>query len=140
MKIRTKSCGTATVRSGSRGLEVLLVQPRAWQDKWAFPKGHMDPGEVEEQTAVRETFEETGVEVQLLPVVLGTFDVKLKHEHKTVVIYMAQPTFPEDCEPEPWDGENHDVRWWPLSALPQPIQSQENIFANLVVTVERTFA
>jgi bis(5'-nucleosidyl)-tetraphosphatase len=140
VKIRTNSCGTATVRSGSRGLEVLLVQPRSWQDKWAFPKGHVDEGESDEDAAVRETLEETGVSVQLLPVILGTFDVRLKHEHKTVVIYVAQPTNPEECEPNPQDGENHAVRWWPLTALPQPIQSQEGIFAGLVGTVERTFA
>ena len=31
-----------------------------------FPKGHMEPGETEEQTALREIFEETGVRVRLL--------------------------------------------------------------------------
>ena len=99
----------------------------------------MDLGEIEEDTAVRETLEETGVEVTLLPEVLGTFDVKFKHEHKTVVIYMAQPTNLEACEPAPKDGENHDVRWWPLDGLPQPIQSQEAVFALLHDTVRRTF-
>ena len=115
------------------------MQPRSWQDKWAFPKGHVDGGESDEDAAVRETLEETGVSVQLLPIILGTFDVKLKHEHKTVVIFVAQPTDPERCEPHPQDGENHAVRWWPLAALPQPIQSQEAIFASLVGTIEQMF-
>ena len=36
---------------------------------WALPKGNVDPGESPEQTAVREAFEETGVQ--------GTLVVKL---------------------------------------------------------------
>ena len=31
-----------------------------------FPKGHMEPGETEEQTALREIFEETGIRVRLV--------------------------------------------------------------------------
>lgn len=139
MKLKTKSCGTATVRAGATELEVLLVQPRAWQDKWAFPKGHVDEGETDEDAAVRETYEETGVQVMLLPHILGTFDVNLKHEHKTVVIYMAEPVEGTSTEPNPQDGENHDVRWWPVSALPQPIQSQEVIFEGLVPLIEKLF-
>ena len=38
---------------------VLLIFRKG---KWDLPKGHMDPGETAEQTAVRETIEETGVE------------------------------------------------------------------------------
>lgn len=99
----------------------------------------MDPGEIEEDTAVRETYEETGVKVEILPFVVGTFDVKLHHEHKTVVIYLAEPLDPESCEPNPIDEENHDVRWWPLSALPTPIQSQEAVFSNLEAVLTRAF-
>ncbi len=32
-----------------------------------FPKGHMEPGETEEQTALREVLEEVGLRVRLLP-------------------------------------------------------------------------
>lgn len=38
---------------------VLLVRYRS--GAWAFPKGHVEPGETLEQTAVREVQEETGV-------------------------------------------------------------------------------
>jgi len=31
--------------------------------KWGFPKGHMENGETEEQTAIREFYEETGITV-----------------------------------------------------------------------------
>ena len=32
---------------------------------WSFPKGHVEPGETEEQTALREIKEETGIDVEL---------------------------------------------------------------------------
>jgi 8-oxo-dGTP pyrophosphatase MutT (NUDIX family) len=32
--------------------------------KWGFPKGHMEMGETEEDTAIREFYEETGIEIQ----------------------------------------------------------------------------
>jgi len=32
-------------------------------EKWGFPKGHMEEGESEEQTAIRELFEETGIRI-----------------------------------------------------------------------------
>jgi 8-oxo-dGTP pyrophosphatase MutT (NUDIX family) len=99
----------------------------------------MNTDEIEEDTAVRETYEETGIEVELLLFVVGTFDVKLKHEQKTVIIYLAQPLNPDTCEPEPIDDENYDVRWWPLNALPEPIQSQEIVFINLINVVQRAF-
>jgi len=34
-------------------------------DKWGFPKGHMEYGEREEDTAIREFYEETGIKILL---------------------------------------------------------------------------
>lgn len=44
--------------------QVLLVRYRS--GAWAFPKGHVEPGEGPEQTAVREVREETGVRAAVL--------------------------------------------------------------------------
>lgn len=137
--MKTTSCGTATVRMGEKGPEVLLVQPRAGQDKWGFPKGHVEEGELPEDTAVRETYEETAVDVRILPEVLGTTQVKLKGEDKTVIIYMATPDPDDTREPCPQDRENHRVAWWPVSELPPPMVSQQNLFAALSQAVARHF-
>ena len=40
----------------------LLVLGRQ-SNKWGFPKGHMEQNETEEQTALREVREETGIEL-----------------------------------------------------------------------------
>src|SRR5207344_2841803 len=38
----------------------ILMMRRVYDGTWAFPAGHANDGELPEQTAVRETWEETG--------------------------------------------------------------------------------
>jgi 8-oxo-dGTP diphosphatase len=44
----------------SRDLEVVVVHRPAYDD-WSFPKGKLQSGETEEQAAIREVEEETGL-------------------------------------------------------------------------------
>lgn len=62
-----KTCGAVIYRDGADGREfLLLLQGRS--ETWSFPKGHMEAGETEKQTALREIAEETGLEsVELIP-------------------------------------------------------------------------
>lgn len=60
---REKSCGAVVVRESSGKKEILLIRHNAGH--WAFPKGHMEAGETEAQTAVREIREETGLTVDI---------------------------------------------------------------------------
>jgi 8-oxo-dGTP pyrophosphatase MutT (NUDIX family) len=46
-------------RTGSRGLKFLLVQTRG--GRWIFPKGGVEPGLTQAQSAALEAFEEAGV-------------------------------------------------------------------------------
>lgn len=58
------SAGTLLYRQGASGLEVLLVHPSGAYNRrtpWSIPKGEVDGDEAPEQTARRETLEETGV-------------------------------------------------------------------------------
>jgi 8-oxo-dGTP pyrophosphatase MutT (NUDIX family) len=51
-------------RSGDRGrLELALVHRAAYGD-WTFPKGKLNEGETEQEAALRETAEETGLRCQ----------------------------------------------------------------------------
>ncbi|RGP81098.1 nudix domain-containing [Fusarium longipes] len=59
------SCGTVTIDVPRS--KVLLIYWRK-TGEYLLPKGRKDVGESLEETALRETFEETGVKVQLLPV------------------------------------------------------------------------
>lgn len=60
-----KSCGAICyiVRDGRP--KVLLIC-HVHGRHWSFPKGHVEEGETEEQTAIREVFEETGITIELL--------------------------------------------------------------------------
>jgi len=55
-----RAAGGLVVRAGVDGTEVLLVH-RPRYDDWSFPKGKQDPGETDEETALREVAEETGL-------------------------------------------------------------------------------
>ena len=49
----------------SGNIKYLLV--RNLSGVYGFPKGHVEDNETEEETAIREVFEETGVKVTLIP-------------------------------------------------------------------------
>lgn len=55
-----RAAGGVVVRDGENGREVLLVHRPAYGD-WTFPKGKVEAGETDEQCAVREVEEETGL-------------------------------------------------------------------------------
>ena len=59
-----RAAGGLVVRDGEDGAQVLLVH-RPRYDDWTFPKGKVDPGESDEDAAVREVEEETGYRCSL---------------------------------------------------------------------------
>lgn len=59
-----KSCGAVVFRESENGTQILLIK-HTNGGHWAFPKGHVESGETEEQTAIREISEETGLSVKL---------------------------------------------------------------------------
>ena len=59
-----KSCGVLPYRQVGDEREYLVVYEQ-FSQCWSLPKGHMEAGETEEQTALRELFEETGLTAQL---------------------------------------------------------------------------
>lgn len=59
-----KSCGGLVFTRTPQGIRYVIL--RQTNGDWGFPKGHMEPGETETQTAAREIFEEVGLEVTFL--------------------------------------------------------------------------
>jgi 8-oxo-dGTP pyrophosphatase MutT (NUDIX family) len=91
---------------------------------WALPKGNLDPGEKPEETALREVFEETGVQGQLVEK-LG--DVKYTYTRrdgerifKIVSFYLLRAGRGRigDIE-ERMRVEVADARWLPLDEAPR---------------------
>lgn len=59
-----KSCGAIVYRKFHGNVELLLIK-NANGGHWSFPKGHVEADETEEETALREIKEETGIDVVL---------------------------------------------------------------------------
>ena len=59
-----KSCGGIIFYKTRRNTKILLVKNNNGR-YWSFPKGHIEEGETEQETAVREIKEETGLDVTI---------------------------------------------------------------------------
>ena len=59
-----RAAGGVVLRDGPSGREVLLVHRRRYDD-WTLPKGKCEPGETDEDCALREVEEETGFACEL---------------------------------------------------------------------------
>lgn len=59
------SCGAVVFTDLPEGRRYVLV--RAKKGHYGFPKGHMEAGETEEQTALREIREEVGLHPEIIP-------------------------------------------------------------------------
>ena len=68
-----KSCGAVVYCQKDNDIKYLLVCEHGGY--WVFPKGHMEAGESEHETALREVKEETGLDVTFVD------DIRIKDEH-----------------------------------------------------------
>lgn len=60
-----KSCGAVIFYKGRQNNVNLLLVKNSNGRYWSFPKGHIEKGETEKQTAVREIKEETNLDVEI---------------------------------------------------------------------------
>ena len=65
MTRQVRAAGGLVCRRGANGVEEILVVHRPAYDDWSFPKGKLEPGEREEDAAMREVEEETGLRCRL---------------------------------------------------------------------------
>lgn len=84
-----KSCGVIPYRRNQENIEYLILLQT--NGCWSFPKGHMEPGETEIQTALRELREETGLSASLQTDMRVVSEYKISpHVRKQVVLYVGQ--------------------------------------------------
>lgn len=115
------TCAGCAVLDGAGRL--LLQQRGEDRGPWGLPGGAMELGETIEATAVRETFEETGLRVRpdtLLGVYTGEEHTYANGDvvQSVVVVLTATPVAGRLME----DGiETVRLAWFPLDDLPSPI-------------------
>lgn len=60
---KEKSCGAVVIKEEQDGIKFLIIKQH--DEYWGFPKGHVEEGETEEETAIREIKEETNIDAQI---------------------------------------------------------------------------
>jgi tRNA nucleotidyltransferase (CCA-adding enzyme) len=76
-KIFRKAVFIVVYRKNKNKIEYLLLKRNKHWRGWEFPKGGIDEGETEKETAERETYEETG----LKPKKLTSYKIKGKYNY-----------------------------------------------------------
>jgi 8-oxo-dGTP pyrophosphatase MutT (NUDIX family) len=107
---RATSAGGVVHRFADAGSEIALVHRRS-PPLWALPKGTPDSGETLEETALRETREETGLEVVIEAPIrsIRYFFVRGSTRfHKTVHFFLMRPV---GGSIDAHDAEFDEVRW-----------------------------
>ncbi|XP_028303236.1 bis(5'-nucleosyl)-tetraphosphatase [asymmetrical] [Gouania willdenowi] len=93
-------------------IEYLLLQTSYGEHHWTPPKGHVDPGEDDLTTALRETKEEAGLGTEHLQVIDG-FVQELRYEvrgkPKEVLYWLAELKVPGTAVT--LSNEHQDFRW-----------------------------
>ncbi len=90
-----RAAGAVVHRSGPHGVEVALVH-RPRYDDWSIPKGKQESGETDEMTAIREVWEETGLQV-VISKLIGVYDgnrsgTPLSFYHAYKLVFLCEIT------------------------------------------------
>lgn len=113
-----KSCGAIVVEDG----KVLLVKHNAGH--WDFPKGHVEEGETEFETAIREVKEETNIDIKIEKEnkYISEYSPK-ENVMKTVIYFIGEKVGGED---KPQMEEVSDVEWIDVNKAVERITHQRS--------------
>jgi 8-oxo-dGTP pyrophosphatase MutT (NUDIX family) len=118
----TSAGGLVLDRRGTEARGALIGRlDRRGRLLWSLPKGHVEDGETEQQTAIREVHEETGIRGEVIGK-LGTIDFWFvadgRRVHKTVHHFLLLAVDPEGgLELSDEDIEVSEVAWVPVGEL-----------------------
>ncbi len=103
-----KSCGCIILEDE----KVLLIGAKDDEGKlfWSFPKGHQETNETDIETAIRETKEETGLDVEIsnnVPIKTGHF-AHGGTVYKNIILFIAKPL---NYKLKPQIEEVEQIKW-----------------------------
>ena len=109
-----EAAGGIVARRENGSVEIVLIATlKGSTHRWSLPKGHFKSRETNEQAAMREVREETGLDVEVvapLPTIDYWFVEKGMRYHKFVHYFVMRPV---GGRFEDHDDEVVDVRWFP---------------------------
>jgi 8-oxo-dGTP pyrophosphatase MutT (NUDIX family) len=119
-----KSCGALVLRRDKTDGKyyILMIRHRLGGNR-SFPKGHMERGETERMTAVREVFEETAVQIKIRSDFRETVHYHPLPGISKEVVYFLSETEQESIKPR--EGEIAQVEWVPVESAEASL-SHEN--------------
>ena len=119
-----KSCGALVLRRDKTDgkFYILMIRHRLGGHR-SFPKGHMERGETERMTAVREVFEETSVQIKIRSDFRETVHYHPLPGVSKEVVYFLSETEQESIKPR--EGEIAQVEWVPVETAEASL-SHEN--------------
>jgi ADP-ribose pyrophosphatase YjhB (NUDIX family) len=98
--------------------KILLTQREDFET-WILPSGGVEDGESLAQAAIRETKEETGLDVELTRLV-GIYSRFSNMPPAHAVLFVAKPVGGEiKCQ----EGETIAVEWFPFVEIPSPLSA-----------------
>lgn len=109
-----KSCGALVFRKYHGNTELLLIK-HANGGHWSFPKGHVEPGETEEQTATREVKEETGIDIIIDTSFREVVSYSPKKDTQKDVVYFL--AFAKNHNYIPQEEEISEIKWVEISRV-----------------------
>ncbi|MBE5773031.1 MAG: NUDIX domain-containing protein [Clostridiales bacterium] len=105
-----KSCGAVIFRK-DEDWNVLLIRHTKGKHV-SFPKGHMETGETESQTAEREILEETGLKVRVDRRFRAENRYNIRPDTQKLVVIFAAVTRQSELYPQP--EEIAEAYWLPV--------------------------
>ena len=106
-----KSCGALVVRREQDQFYILMIRHKAGGNR-SFPKGHVEAGETEYETALREVMEETSSRIAIVSDFRATVNYRPSPGVMKEVVYFLAFTTSADIKAR--EGEIAEVEWVPL--------------------------
>ena len=130
-----KSCGALVLRRGADGGVYILMIRHKHGGHRSFPKGHMERGETEYMTAVREVYEETSVQIRINTKFRETVRYSPLPGVSKEVVYFLTTTEQERIRPQ--EGEIAEVEWVPVEEAEASLthENDKTVFRAAMKTV-----